>query len=234
MSHVDPHPPCLVLMLKAPVRSKRRLVADFGSAGASTLAERLIACALEDLAQWPGPVWAAPASDVDRLWLMETGSTLPSLLQPEGNLGARIGDVGRRLHERGEHRQIFIGADCPELDLNYLREAGERLAECDVVLGPAVDGGVVLMGARREWPDLEALPWSTEHLHAALDSACRGAGLSVATLNARRDVDTLDDLLALEAELRRDPRPARVALGDWIASWVSSARRPVDPMMRAR
>lgn len=206
----------LVLMLKAPERSKRRLAARLGDAVAAEAARRLAACAVEDLAAWPGRSWLAPAAPGDLDWLGDAATGHSIVLQGEGNLGARIERVAATLRRQGLDAQIFIGIDCPELDAAYLARAAAALETHDFVLGPATDGGVVLMGARRAWPPLEPLPWSTPGLGAALDAACRAAGGSVATLEPRTDIDTCDDLARLRRTLAGDTRPARRALRGWL------------------
>src|SRR5690606_16475918 len=100
----------------------------------------------------------------------------------------RIEHVDRELRRHGVSRPVFIGTDCVELDGDYLRQAAGALDAHDVVLGPARDGGVVLMGARTPWPGLGDLPWSTPALGAALHERCRSAGLSMALLAERGDV----------------------------------------------
>jgi glycosyltransferase A (GT-A) superfamily protein (DUF2064 family) len=212
---------CLVLMFKAPDRSKRRLAGEIGPLAAAAAA-RLCDCALEDLADWPGAVCYAPAHAADRAWLETRVPPGPSpvLLQRGRNLGARINDVAGQLRGRGFERQIFIGIDCPGLDQGYLRQAANRLLTHDAVLGPAADGGVVLLGARRPWPELDALPWSTGALRERLGALCRAAGWSVATLPAREDVDDLSDLRAARRSLAGDERPARRALCDWLQATI--------------
>jgi uncharacterized protein len=210
--------PCLVIMLKSPARSKRRLAAEIG-ARAATAAELLAACALEDAADWNGPVCLAVAERSDLAWAgahVRPGQLL--LTQCGGNLGARINDVNLQLIDRGMTAQLFIGTDCPELDTGYLREAARALRDHDAVLGPATDGGVVLMAARREWPPLVALPWSTPALGETLAALLAGHGWTVSSLAVRNDVDELDALLALRQPLARDPRDARRALSRWLAT----------------
>jgi len=208
---------CLVLMLKAPGRSKRRLARELGDAAAAEAAARLAGCALEDVADWPGGACLAPAEESDLEWLRRqvTGQTV--VMQRGGNLGERINHVNRELHRRGVPRQLFIGIDCPELDQAYLRRAAACLMEYDAVLCPADDGGVVLMGTRRPWPDLGGLPWSTDSLHVALRALCEAEGFTVAALEPRTDIDTLADLAEIEHRLGSDRRPARQALIGWLA-----------------
>lgn len=213
------HPVCLVLMFKAPERSKRRL-ADVIGDSADVVAEHLHACAREDMGEWGGPTCYAPASERDARWLLESGAApagdTPIVRQGRGNLGERIARVSRALEDRGLPRQVFIGIDCPRIDAAFLREARARLDSHDVVLGPSGDGGVVLMGTRSGWPALGPLRWSTQHLFSDLESACLAEGRSVAATRALDDVDTLDDLAALAGALAADDRPARRAFRRWL------------------
>lgn len=205
---------CLVLMLKAPWRSKRRL----GEIGTEA-AERLFACAAEDLAGWPGPTCFAPASRDDARWLVERVGPAALVVEQRGaNLGERIEHVGARLRASGHERQLFIGIDCPELGPGTLGAAASRLETADAVLGPARDGGVVLMGTRRRWPALSALPWSTNALGDELGKALERSGFSVAVLDTFDDVDCEADLAALAPRLTDDTRPARRALRAWLTS----------------
>ena len=237
-------------MLKAPANAKRRLAAEIGDQ-AGEVAAHLLNCALEDANAWPGPIWLSPANRRDRNWLMtkmETESTLPRAFRlapvgrasPRGtvktqhgefcglvpqqgkNLGERINTVDRNLRGRGVSRLIFLGTDCPGLDSAYLGQAAGSLQWADAVLGPAADGGVVLMGARRPWPNLNGLNWSTEFLCAELRDLCREAGWTVATLDAREDVDTLQDLLGAGATLADDRRASRQELAGWLRAHNST------------
>ena len=209
---------CLILMFKSPQRSKQRLAAQIG-AGARIAAEHLMECAFEDLAAWPGPVCLAPAAEEDAQYARSRGYPAElCVIQGPGNLGERIEQVNANLLSAGHESQLFIGIDCPALDGDYLRRAAGALADTDVVLGPADDGGVVLMGVRGAWPSLGQLPWSSAELGAALQAACATAGLSVTLLEAHGDVDDLDDLRFLPGRLREDPRPSRQRLRAWIAA----------------
>src|SRR5690348_2901054 len=57
---------CVVLMMKSPTRSKRRLVEHLGARRATEIAERLLDCAREDLTAWPGPTCVAPSTADER------------------------------------------------------------------------------------------------------------------------------------------------------------------------
>lgn len=218
---------CLVLMFKAPNRSKRRLAAQIG-AQAAAAAGRLFDCAREDAALWPGPVCFAPAEDEDAAWLSATIGDQPLVIPQQGpGLGERINHVNRRLREQSHPKQIFIGIDCPQLDPEYLRAADAHLATYDLVVGPAHDGGAVLIATRAILPDLAHLPWSTPELLNALTSLARSRQWSPYSMHPLADIDTLEDLQAATASLRDDSRAARRALCDWIArSGIGPLRAP--------
>ncbi|HMB74657.1 MAG TPA: DUF2064 domain-containing protein [Gammaproteobacteria bacterium] len=208
----------LVLLFKPPRRSKRRLAEQIGAL-AEIAAEHLLDCALADLAQWSGPTCLAPADAPAAAYAREHGYEADQLIvQSDGNLGERIAALNAGLLAAGTHRQLFIGIDCPALDAGYLGAAAAALGESNVVLGPADDGGVVLMGINGRWPPLAELPWSSAKLGASLRRTCESANLSVATLAAHGDVDTATDLRSLPARLDGDRRASRRRLCDWILS----------------
>lgn len=197
----------------APGVGKRRLVRELGEAATLTISQLLLDTTVEDLAAWPGLRVVAPAEAADEAWARSLPVRLDDVVaQPDGNLGARLGAVDRVLRGRGHKRLLYIGSDAPVLAAADYRAAASGLATHDVVLGPALDGGVTCMGSRRAWPDLTALPWSGERLHAALQACCETGGLSVQNLGTRYDVDVADDLRRLGTDLAADARPARRAL----------------------
>jgi glycosyltransferase A (GT-A) superfamily protein (DUF2064 family) len=201
----------------APGVGKRRIAATAGAERALALGEHLLAAALEDAAAWPGPVVLAPAAAADTGWaatLLARDATVHA--QGDGNLGERLGQVDAALRSAGHARLVFVGSDAPLLDHTYYARARRALDHADVVLGPAADGGVTLMGARVPWPDLADLPWGSAGLGAALDRRCRARGLGVHELDLQYDVDEAAILPRLYRDLARDARPARRALRQWL------------------
>lgn len=88
---------------------------------------------------------------------------------------------------------LLVGMDTPQADVALLTAAVRTLLRRDVdaVLGPATDGGFWLLGLRR--PDrrlLVGVPMSTGCTGAAQRARLAAAGLRVATLPTRTDVDT--------------------------------------------
>ena len=202
----------LVVFCRRPVPGvgKQRLAATVGREAAHAIAEALFACTLEDLRGWGGPIVLSPTEPQDAAWAQaQLGARAQVLPQRAGNLGERIEAVDRELRGRGAARLLFIGTDAPALPAGLFADAASALERDDVVLAPARDGGVTLMGSRRPWPSLAALPWSTAALGAALESACRARGDSIARLAESSDVDELEDLDWVCEALAGDPRAAR-------------------------
>jgi glycosyltransferase A (GT-A) superfamily protein (DUF2064 family) len=208
----------LVLVCKRPASgiAKQRLAASVGREAAMQIAEALLACALEDADDWAGPVVIAPAHPSDYAWadtlLPPSRPNVYIKPQAAGNLGQRLNSLDRELRDMGLEQLVYIGSDAPALSSADYAAVNDALPHYDSVLIPAEDGGVVLMAARREWPMLGGLPWSTARLGTALADCCRSAGQSVAILKHGFDVDEYGDLVRLATALRADRRPARRAL----------------------
>jgi len=127
--------------------------------------------------------------------------------QGEGSLGDRLRLAFVDGFLRGDGRVIVIGADCPRLTADHLRDAARRLDDVDVVLGPSVDGGYYLIAIRREARKAALgtvfadIPWSTADVLARTLDACERAGLTHALLEELPDVDRPEDLADAEAAL---------------------------------
>lgn len=212
------HAATLVLVCKrpAPGIGKQRLAASLGSERAQQIAQALLACALEDANDWPGPVVIAPASVEDIEWAQALSAQILSQVvivpQVVGNLGQRLNALDQTLRVQGMEQLVFIGSDAPGLSAADYAITRATLQHTDVVLIPALDGGVVLMANRCAWPELCALPWSSDQLGTALMRVCYNAGQSVKTLRQGYDVDVVSDLVKLSTVLQQDIRPARRAL----------------------
>ncbi|WP_207063072.1 DUF2064 domain-containing protein [Motiliproteus sp. SC1-56] len=206
--------PTLVILCKRPTltEGKQRLAPALGAELTRRLAQALLNCALEDAAQWPGPVVISPARTEDRDWAANLPVGACVLPQGEGNLGARINRLDSQLRALGHQRLVYIGTDAPGLDSGHYSAVRRELARSPVVLSAAADGGVVLMASREPWPELEALPWSTATLGEALHACCLQGGLKVTYTAPGYDVDLVEDLPRLREDLSGDPRAARQRL----------------------
>lgn len=208
----------LVLMCKRPRpgSSKQRVAATAGVDAALTLSNLLIDCAIADLEDWHGHRVIAVADEDDMDWARSLLPDAEVLAQGDGNLGERLQQVAMTLSTK-RPRMLFMGIDAPTLAPPDFHAAANQLNASDVVLMPADDGGVVLMGCRQAWPPLAGLPWSSAALGETLAAHCEQRGLSVAWLDAiHDDIDHASQFAALGAALAEDARPSRVALTRWL------------------
>lgn len=98
---------------------------------------------------------------------------------------------------------ILVGSDCPALDKSYLLGALDALTRAPVVLGPATDGGYVLIGARQIGPQIFAgVPWGTERVYDETTLRLRQLGWEWGALPPLADIDRPEDLQQWEL-LRR-------------------------------
>jgi glycosyltransferase A (GT-A) superfamily protein (DUF2064 family) len=181
----------------------------------------MYAAALADLNSWPGPTavaLAGGAGDAVAGVNIDSGNDAQQehgrthIRQPDGSFGKRLQYVDDTLRQTHAGAILFIGSDAPELTQAFYLEAARQLLTHDVVLAPAADGGVTLLGAKVPWPELAQLPWGSEQLCTALEQHCLSAGLTVARLPLSADVDTLEDILRLRFSLLNDRRPQQQQL----------------------
>lgn len=95
---------------------------------------------------------------------------------------------------RGE-RVVLIGADCPALDVSHLVSAFEAMETHDAVLGPAEDGGYVLLGLRRVDESLfDSMPWGGSEVAERTRLRMRVLGWRWLELVPLWDLDRPEDL----------------------------------------
>ncbi len=117
-----------------------------------------------------------------------------SIFTQQGN------DLGERMHQalaqglESVDKVIIVGSDCPTVDKDYLMKAVNALNSNDLVLGPAEDGGYVLIGARKVLPMmLDGVVWGGGGVLKSTLSNSERLGLSCALLDTTFDVDEHDD-----------------------------------------
>lgn len=180
-----------------PGRVKTRMLPQLSALEAAVLHEELVRWTCEtllDSALGAVELWVAgdPAHPLFRDCAALGQFTLRR--QAGADLGMRMRHALNDGLARAD-RVVLVGSDCPGLTGHYLLEALTALDYADLVLGPALDGGYVLIGAKQAvdavfvdigWGSSRVL---TETLERALT-----AGLSVQQLPALQDVDRPEDL----------------------------------------
>ena len=163
-----------------------------------------------------------PASDVNELALL-AGKKVSVVAQTGDGLAAGLTSVFANFAEGQKRRTIAFNSDSPHLPPSVLEDAFETLAAHDVVVGPTHDGGYYLVGAKASHPTLFAGDgMGTSSALERLLSRARTLELSVGLAAPFYDIDVVDDLTRLAAELRLAPaRAPRTAA--WLKEWELAA-----------
>lgn len=183
------------IFAKAPVagKVKTRLARDKGDAFALQIHQRLCKTV----------VAKALAAEVDEVEVWTTSDEacpyfeamgVPCFVQQGQHLGTRM-DFALR-HGLARHdKVVLIGADAPSIDGQYLADAFLALDKSSVVIGPAMDGGYVLVGATEPVSFLfRDMPWGTPEVMGLTLERLFSGGVGFHVLSDRWDIDTLDDL----------------------------------------
>jgi len=135
--------------------------------------------------------------------------TLPAAI---GLIGAWLPDFGdclfhtiREIFARGHGSAVVLNSDSPTLPTALLIETAAALARPGdrAVLGPSSDGGYYLLGLKAAHRHMfEDIAWSTARVAEQTLQRAHEIGLEVQTLPAWYDVDDIDGLRRLNAELR--------------------------------
>jgi rSAM/selenodomain-associated transferase 1 len=178
-----------------PRRVKTRLAASIGHEAAAALYAKFVRAILKLGEQSNAKevfVAVAPPERIGDFKKEFAGRyTLFAQIESE-NLGERIIAAAQHVQANGYEKILIIGADSPNLPVEFLREAAAALSTHDVVLGPAEDGGYYLIGMTKIHPKLfDGIAWSTSAVLAQTLEQARSLKLRVYVLAAWYDVDEL-------------------------------------------
>lgn len=199
--------------------------------------------ALADDGRAEGYALYTPAGSEDRLARL-LPTPFGSVLQSDGDLGARLDAGVRDLLALGHAAAIIVSSDSPTLPRRLFEAAVDRLlAEDCVVLCPALDGGYTFIGLSRPHPELFVdMPWSTADVHRLTVERARAIGLPVHDLPVWYDVDDRETLAVLRADLAGSPLPFETAAAPrrpapataaWLARFDGRATAEADPPLLA-
>ena len=182
-----------------PGKTKTRLIPALGTEGAASLQRQMTEHTLFQVKQLQST--SAISFEVrfagGNLQLMQDwlGSDLVYQPQGEGDLGKRMERSLSSAFQSGAEQAIIIGTDCPGINPQILASAFEQLHQCDLVLGPAIDGGYYLIGLRRSFCELFTnIDWGTNQVLQQTVNIAQKLNLSVVYLQALADVDRPEDL----------------------------------------
>jgi rSAM/selenodomain-associated transferase 1 len=202
---------CLLLQFaREPVAGavKTRMMPHLSAADACDLHRELVLWTTDSLLEAGlGPVELMVAGALEHpLFVRCINRGLAGIgLQRGVGLGERMCNALAEGLQRFE-RVILVGSDCPGIDREYLGMAARALDSTDVVLGPALDGGYVLVGARRLYPEMfEGIVWGADTVMASTRERLQRLSVTWTELPPLADIDRPEDLPVWEA-LQRTAR----------------------------
>ncbi|MDH5392637.1 MAG: TIGR04282 family arsenosugar biosynthesis glycosyltransferase [Gammaproteobacteria bacterium] len=156
----------LIIFAKAPVagKVKTRLIPYYSPAEAALIHQQLLEYAVANLVQLPGVdvmLHCAPDQNHHFFKYLEAEYNIKLDDQPSGDLGHKMSTaLSRALLEY--KKVVLIGADIPAIDIPYIESAFEKLEHQPTVIGPAEDGGYVLVGLTQSRPAMfEGVEWGS-------------------------------------------------------------------------
>ncbi|MGO8878002.1 MAG: TIGR04282 family arsenosugar biosynthesis glycosyltransferase [Desulfomonilaceae bacterium] len=182
-----------------PGRTKTRLIPLLGAKGAATLQGKLTEQVVSVVKRFSRSCnvsmeirYNGGCVDLMSQWL---GDDLLYRRQTGVGLGAKMYQAFQDAFEEGCARVVVIGADILGISESILGGALDCLAEHDLVLGPANDGGYYLLGLRAPQPELfREISWGSGEVLRETVELAREFGLSLGFVKALDDVDRPDDI----------------------------------------
>ncbi len=220
---------CLMVKAPQPGRAKTRLIPALGADGASLLARALLRDALAIWGDEEPHLLLATTGSFDEPLATELASW-PQISQGQGCLGERLERVLRKGLATSEVA-IVHGTDIPGVGRAAYEETMQLLETHDAVLGPADDGGFYWLALRRcPVGLLRGMVWSAPSTCAQTKESLESAGMRVAMLPSRFDVDSPADLSQLGSFLRDHPE-AMPCTRSFLASSQNSSLSLIVPTL---
>ena len=185
-----------------PGKTKTRLIPALGAEGAANIGRKMTEHTLNHVKDLQSLRLIAIAvyftggnTELMQQWL---GANLRYQYQGEGDLGSRMALAFAKAFEEGSKSVVIIGTDCPSLTPKLMEVAFQELAQHDLVLGSAQDGGYYLIGLRRLIPELfTGISWGTSDVLQQTVTIAKQLDLALGYLPTLADVDRPEDLLVL-------------------------------------
>lgn len=196
---------CCLIFAKNPEpgKTKTRLIPDLGVNGAYNVSIRLLQHTLKlvsKIDEIDFSLYHTPS--FNNKWLLNLAKehNLPTQIQKGNDLGERMHQAIQSSLKKYSHC-IIIGTDCPELSENYLLESKRLLTSgYDAVIGPASDGGYVLIGLNNTVNEIFTnINWGGSTVFSNTINVFEKLNLKYKKLQTLHDVDTIEDIKYLKS-----------------------------------
>lgn len=197
----------LIIFAKAPEpgRVKTRLIPCLSPETAASLQKAFLLDILNMSRDVQGERLIACAPDIRHPFFQhcEREDSIRLIPQTGKDLGARMEQAFCWAFSEGFERVVVMGCDSPTLPLAYIEEAFESLVLHSVVLGPSLDGGYYLLGAKATPSILfKQMDWGTEVVLNETLQRLNDAQQSYHLLPFWYDIDLPADLVFLKQHLK--------------------------------
>jgi rSAM/selenodomain-associated transferase 1 len=190
----------LIIFAKAPIpgQVKKRLIPVLGEQGAAKLHQEMLEQKLRlarDNMIAPVDLYCWPDANHPHFLDIQSRYQLQLHAQQGGHLGERMADAMLKSISEQSHA-VLIGTDSPPLDKDYIVKAFQELKNgADAVIGPAEDGGYILIGLSRfDKQIFEDIKWGGEKVYSQTISKLEQLGYNYVELVTLWDVDRPNDL----------------------------------------
>jgi len=190
---------CLVIFAKSPLpgKVKTRLIPVLGKEGACQLYKSMAQKIITNLSSanvCHVHLYIHPVINHGFFKDLQKANELTMFQQEGKDLGDRMShaiDVSLKDHAK----VIIIGTDCPEYSADYIEQAIYGLDDKDVVIGPAKDGGYVLIGMKQPHSHLfTQIDWGKSTVLDKTLKKIDEISLHYQLLQALHDIDVPADL----------------------------------------
>ena len=197
----------LIIFAKAPIKAqcKTRLIPLLGETAATEFYKTLLQHGLHTASQLDNIDIALHVTPhTQHPFLQQLAAHYHTALQQQQGK-----DLGERMYHAMQQslqhyqRVVLIGSDCPGITADYIEQAFTTLQHSDLVIGPATDGGYVLIGGQRISPDIFAdTQWSSDQVLTQCLRNIDHAAYSHQCLSPLQDIDTPKDFLHNKLQLQ--------------------------------
>lgn len=193
----------IVVFAKAPIPGevKTRLTPFLTADKAAALHRHLIKHTLRTVASLPDyniELWVGSQHS----WWQELAVQYDlAVFQQRGeNLGERMSFALESALQRSA-QVVIVGTDCPAISPQYLQQAFDGIEQHGIVIGPADDGGYVLLGLNQPLPILfNKIPWGSADVFATTVARLQQAQLHWFELESLMDIDRPEDFIKLQQQ----------------------------------
>lgn len=201
----------VLIFAKAPIAglAKTRLIPACGAQGAADLYADMLQSIVQKIVVdqlCPLQCWCTPDCTHELFLGFEQRFALSLYTQQGEGLGERMAFAAKQALQEAEH-VVLIGGDAPALTTEHLRQALDWLNEgSDAVLGPAEDGGYLLLALQRYKAELfMGMPWGTDQVLSLTRRRLKQLDWCWRELPMLWDVDRPEDLARLKLPVSSTP-----------------------------